>query len=187
MTGIGVEIAKNIILTGPKSVQIWDPKNIHKIDVESNFYANSQDLNKNRTRTVLHKLAELNPYVEVGELPAQSLSQIDIQQLDVVVVADLYPKEQVIALNNKLHSLNKGFIMAVTLGMSGCIFVDFGKQHTIFDVNGENPIQGVIHSINDKGEILVSENERHRLYKNDWVTFKEIVGLEKLNGKTFQV
>ena len=38
MRGLGVEIAKNLILAGPKSVQIHDPTQVSIADRGSNFY-----------------------------------------------------------------------------------------------------------------------------------------------------
>ena len=46
MRGLGIEIAKNIILAGPKKVTIFDP-NIAKInDLTSNFYLTKDDIKK---------------------------------------------------------------------------------------------------------------------------------------------
>ena len=36
--GVGVEIAKNLILAGPKSVQIFDPQVVSINDLGANFY-----------------------------------------------------------------------------------------------------------------------------------------------------
>ena len=45
LRGLGIEIAKNIILAGPKEVSISD-KNICQInDLGSNFYINEKDIN----------------------------------------------------------------------------------------------------------------------------------------------
>ena len=64
---MGVEIAKNLILSGPKQVCLCD-KNIVKInDLGNNFYINEIDVNKKkRDEASLKELKELNPYVEVN-------------------------------------------------------------------------------------------------------------------------
>lgn len=61
----GIEIAKNIILAGPKKVIIYDP-NISKIsDLTSNFYISIEDVkNENRRdKACIEKLSLLNPYI----------------------------------------------------------------------------------------------------------------------------
>ena len=67
LRGLGVEIAKNLILTGPKEVSLYD-RNICKInDLGSNFYINENDINKKTREEACHKkLCSLNPYVNVG-------------------------------------------------------------------------------------------------------------------------
>ena len=56
LRGLGIEIAKNIILTGTKEVSISD-KNICQInDLGSNFYINENDINKKTCETEMMKL-----------------------------------------------------------------------------------------------------------------------------------
>ena len=38
MRGVGVEIAKNLILAGPKSVHLYDPDLVRANDLGANFY-----------------------------------------------------------------------------------------------------------------------------------------------------
>lgn len=39
VTGLGIEIAKNLILAGPKQVTLYDPNIVTLSDVGRNFYA----------------------------------------------------------------------------------------------------------------------------------------------------
>ncbi len=63
MKGLGVEIAKNIILGGVKSVTLHDEANAEIADLSSQFYLSEEDVGKNRAAVSLNKLAELNSYV----------------------------------------------------------------------------------------------------------------------------
>ena len=64
--GLGVEISKNIILSGPKKVIIFDDKIVELSDLGSNFYLTKEDVNnKRRDEACLKKLQENNSYVEV--------------------------------------------------------------------------------------------------------------------------
>ena len=50
MRGLGIEIAKNIILSGPNRVTIFDP-NIAKInDLTANFYLTKDDIENQKRR-----------------------------------------------------------------------------------------------------------------------------------------
>ena len=69
MRGLGVEVAKNIILSGPQSVTIYDPEITKINDLSSNFYLSEKDVNKNkRDEASIEKLKELNPQVKVSLL-----------------------------------------------------------------------------------------------------------------------
>ena len=46
--GLGLEVAKNIILGGVKSVTLHDEENAEIIDLSSQFYLNEEDVGKNR-------------------------------------------------------------------------------------------------------------------------------------------
>ena len=66
MRGLGIETAKNIILTGPKEVAIYDPEIVKINDLGSNFYLSEEDVGKKRRdEAVLKKLKDLNHDVKV--------------------------------------------------------------------------------------------------------------------------
>ena len=67
MRGLGVETAKNIILSGPGEVDIFDPSLTTIKDLGSNFFLSEEDVGKrNRDEACLEKRANLNSYVKVG-------------------------------------------------------------------------------------------------------------------------
>jgi len=67
MKGVGVELAKNTILAGPKSVHLCDTHLCSVKDIGSNYYITPNDVgNKtSRAEASMPKLRELNPYVSV--------------------------------------------------------------------------------------------------------------------------
>jgi tRNA A37 threonylcarbamoyladenosine dehydratase len=65
MGGLGVEIAKNIILAGVKSVTIHDRSNTTFYDLSTQFYLNESYIGQNRAKCCLNQLAELNTYVPI--------------------------------------------------------------------------------------------------------------------------
>ena len=66
MTGLGMEIAKNAILAGIKSVTIHDTRNCTMGDLASAFYLNESCIGKNRALSCLQQLTSLNDYVSVS-------------------------------------------------------------------------------------------------------------------------
>ena len=69
MRGLGIEVAKNIILNGCGKVSIYDPTIVKINDLGSNFYLTDDDVNKKRRdEACIDKLSELNPYVKVSVL-----------------------------------------------------------------------------------------------------------------------
>ena len=67
--GLGVEVAKNLILAGPKGVMLYDPEITALRDLGANFYTEEKHVGKvSRAQACLEKLSELNPYVKVTVL-----------------------------------------------------------------------------------------------------------------------
>ncbi len=48
LTGLGIEVVKNLILVGPKQISIFDEKMTSIEDVGRNFYLREEDVNKNK-------------------------------------------------------------------------------------------------------------------------------------------
>mmetsp|Transcript_7499 Transcript_7499/g.13068 ORF Transcript_7499/g.13068 Transcript_7499/m.13068 type:complete len:175 (-) Transcript_7499:982-1506(-) len=75
VSGLGVEVAKNIILAGISSVTLCDPELPNSFDLGGNFYLSEGDLNKcdedgsdgkkGRADLCRDQLSELNEYVKV--------------------------------------------------------------------------------------------------------------------------
>eukprot|EP00362_Geleiidae_sp_MMETSP1317_P001220 CAMPEP_0201283252 /NCGR_PEP_ID=MMETSP1317-20130820/8058_1 /ASSEMBLY_ACC=CAM_ASM_000770 /TAXON_ID=187299 /ORGANISM="Undescribed Undescribed, Strain Undescribed" /LENGTH=70 /DNA_ID=CAMNT_0047598873 /DNA_START=118 /DNA_END=330 /DNA_ORIENTATION=- len=63
MRGLGVEIAKNVVLAGPKSVTIHDDTLVELRDLGANFYLTEEDIGNPRASCLHSKLSALNPYV----------------------------------------------------------------------------------------------------------------------------
>ena len=44
MSGVGLELAKNVILAGPKSVCVWDTRQCAQQDLEWNYYLTKEEI-----------------------------------------------------------------------------------------------------------------------------------------------
>uniref|UniRef100_A0A8D0AID1 Ubiquitin-like modifier-activating enzyme 6 n=1 Tax=Sander lucioperca TaxID=283035 RepID=A0A8D0AID1_SANLU len=67
MGGLGIEMAKNIVLAGVKAVTLHDTKQCETWDLGSNFFIRQEDVlsQRRRVEAVCPRVAELNPYVHV--------------------------------------------------------------------------------------------------------------------------
>ncbi len=117
MSGLGIEIAKNVILGGVKSVTIHDTKLTTVADLSSQFFLHEQDIGHNRAASSLPRLAELNSYVPVSahEVP---LTLEFVAKFRVVVLTDSLLDEQ-LAIGDYCHENGIAFIIASTKGLFG--------------------------------------------------------------------
>jgi ubiquitin-activating enzyme E1 len=202
MRGLGAEIAKNIILSGPQSVTIYDPVITKINDLSSNFYLTEEDVGKNlRDEASIKKLSELNPYVKVSTLKLEQTQNLldfasvfceKVLQFNVVVFTELQPVNLLIQINNTCRQNNIKFIYACNLGLAGYIFTDFGPEHIIFDQSEGVPSSFKILSITkDKKGLVKIDNEKgennFNIGDGGFITFSDIEGMTELNGKEFPV
>ena len=141
MRGLGVETAKNIILSGSNLVDIYDPTIVKINDLGSNFYLNKEDVNKNkRDEASLTNLSKLNPYVKVGVLKMNSKKgsneYIDefcekISNYDIIVFTEIQSKDFLIRIDDECRKKNIKLIYGVCFGLTGGIFTDFGPNSVV--------------------------------------------------------
>ncbi|XP_074646538.1 ubiquitin-like modifier-activating enzyme 1 isoform X2 [Tubulanus polymorphus] len=182
MRGLGVEIAKNVVLSGVKSVTIHDQQNASMTDLSTQFFLREEDIGKNRAEVCQSRLAELNSYVPVTA-HTDKLTTEFISQFQAVVLTNSTLIEQ-LELGGFCHENGIKFIVANTTGLCGQIFCDFGENFTVFDTNGEQPISNMIAGIDKDTEAVVTclDETRHNYEDGDFVTFSEINGMTELNG-----
>lgn len=73
LKGLGLEIAKNVILAGVKSVTIWDCSSVELSDLSAQYYLKEEHVGKRRDECSLSQLADLNTYVPVRILDTQAV------------------------------------------------------------------------------------------------------------------
>lgn len=183
--GLGVEIAKNIALAGVKSLTLWDPKKTRIEHLSSQFFLHPEDVGKPRAEVTAPRVAELNPYTPVGVHAGDSLTS-DLGQLkkyQAIVLTDQPLKDQ-IKIADFCHENGIYVVVTDTYGLFGTIFTDFGKNFTVGDPTGENPVNGIVAGIDEEGVVSTLEETRHGLEDGDFVSFTEVKGMEKLNDGT---
>ena len=182
LRGLGVEIAKNIALAGVKSLTLFDPTPAAISDLSSQFFLHPEDVGKPRASVTVPRVSELNPYTPVQEASFTSLTAdlSLLNQYKVVVLTDTPLKDQLLVAE---HCHNNGISLVITdtFGLFGNIFTDFGKNFTVGDPTGENPLSGIVAGIDEEGVVTTAEETRHGLEDGDYVTFSEVEGMEGIN------
>lgn len=190
MTGLGVEIAKCVILTGVKSVTLCDGLKIRHKELSSNYYASESDVGKNRVDVINKKLASLNPYVSVKTECIARLTEDHFKTHNVIVICDSLITDQV-KYNEFARKYGSKFILANTFGLMGSVFCDFGNEFEINDQDGELLKTGNVIQIMENKFVT---HEPHKLYQGELIKINcnelsEITGkISKIHDKnTFSI
>ncbi|KAL0882803.1 hypothetical protein ABMA27_016349 [Loxostege sticticalis] len=180
--GLGVEVAKNVILGGVKSVTLHDERTCTVADLSSQFYLSESALGQNRALASCEQLSELNHYVPTTAYTGP-LTEEFLRKFRVVVLtgASWAEQERVAAIT---HANNIALVIAETRGLFSRVFCDFGPEFTVVDVTGENPVSAMVADITHEYEAVVTclDDTRHGLEDGDYVTFSEVQGMTELNG-----
>ncbi|ELA47651.1 ubiquitin-activating enzyme E1 [Vavraia culicis subsp. floridensis] len=173
MSGLGQEIAKNLILAGIRT-DIYDNSLVRMNDLNTGFYFQSQNVGQRKDESVLNALKELNTYVHVGicDIMENEGMREDVLKnytLLVQVDADLRKQERA---NEATRRCNIGFIGCMQKGLAGCVFNDF-IHFTTRDVNGESPKLGSVTNISyerkddEYTEDLIEQHRRDKKQKTE--------------------
>jgi ubiquitin-activating enzyme E1 len=184
LRGYGVEIAKNIILSNPYHVSIFDDEICKINDLGCNYFLTNDNVFKKERRdeACLKKLAELNPTTKVA-IEIDYLSKI--KDYDVVIITEIMKSDMVKKINKECHENNKGFIYTFSLGLTGFIFSDFGENHVILEKTGKERGKFYISNITKEknGKIKIDYNSTEkRLNDSGYLLFKEVEGMTELNN-----
>ncbi|EGG24766.1 hypothetical protein DFA_03010 [Cavenderia fasciculata] len=194
--GVGVEIAKNLVLAGIKSLTLHDTINASPYDLSTQFYINPSntkvDAGANRATLSIEKISELNPYVKVSQ--STLLFQDIITNLDYLlqfkcIILTECPLEYQIKINEYCRQHSIYFLVCDSFGLFGWVFNDFGQDFLVHDKNGEDIKETFISSISIDKEAIVTcmENQMHNLESGDLVLFREVKGMTEINGTKHKV
>jgi len=180
--GLGVEVAKNVILGGVKSVTLHDSVVCTYSDLSSQFYLTENDIGKNRADISCPKLGELNSYVPVKSYTG-ILSESYLKQFKVVVLTETTLDEQ-LRISEITHQNNIALIVGDTRGVFAQVFCDFGEDFSVIDSTGENPISVMVAGVTkeEQGVVTCMDESRHGFEDGDYVTFQEVQGMTEING-----
>ncbi|CAA9991047.1 ubiquitin-activating enzyme E1, putative [Plasmodium knowlesi strain H] len=191
---VGLECAKNLVLSGPKSVCIYDNELCQVSDVGVNFYIDEEDVANKVTRSdaVIKKLKELNRYVHIYNYKGE-LDENFLQSFDVVVCCDVAHSHLVkySKMVRNISSPNRkiAFLCCNIYGLCGYLFVDFGKGFVCYDKDGENTKSCNISKISKATEGVVSFDfdKGAPFQKGDYIKFANVEGMTQINNKIYKI
>lgn len=185
--GLGVEVAKNVILSGVKSVTLHDQADVQLSDLSSQFFLTEADLGKKRAAACFQKACELNTYVHM-RMETGELSEDLIKEHSVIVLTGSSLEEQR-RVNGITHQHGIAFVVADCRGLYAQVFNDFGPSFTVVDVNGNPATSAMVASISKeaKGVVTCLDEVRHGFEDGDVVKFSEVRGMTEVNDKEFTV
>ncbi|EEB08780.1 NEDD8 activating enzyme [Schizosaccharomyces japonicus yFS275] len=128
VNNVGCECLKNLILPGIGKICILDDRLVDKSVDAPNFFLDEEDHNKSKVECLAENLSRLNPDVCIESKKANPLdiisSDIDFfHSFNVVILADMLPKIQLIKLTNYLWNKQIAFLQLRSIGFNGSIRV----------------------------------------------------------------
>ena len=181
MSGLVYETAKNLVLSGVRSVVLVEADDDHYHDPELD------DLGQTYRRGAIAEVGEqedsyallleflrrLNPSTQLSRIHRSNLSATSAPG---VVLAIDRPSHTQIQLDELAREQNLAFIGVETVGVYGRIFCDLGDDFEVWDSDGETPLVvplDRIEAIEDDAYRLHSiEGEKHDVSKGDLIECK---------------
>ncbi|XP_071795032.1 ubiquitin-like modifier-activating enzyme 6 [Asterias amurensis] len=193
--GLGVEIAKNVVLAGVRSLMVHDTKTATNKDLGTQFFLREDDVKfkRNRAEACQARLAELNPHVSLRASSKDVFSDSNLSFLSeyqcVVLTEGTKSLQMKVDEFCRTQTPPIKFIAGDVFGVYSYCFCDFGPQFTIMDPTGEDPKESFIASITkaNPGVVTSLDNRMHGFESSDNITFKEVEGMTALNGTTHKI
>jgi len=179
---LGLEISRNLILTGIGNLIIYDDTQITINDIGKYYYLSENNNNEYKKDIFLNKLKEINKYVNIEWL-CDDLFEC-IKRTDIVIfVHDHNSNIQINEINNICRHYNKKFLYAETYGFCGRLFNDFGSEFYVINNNSEDPIELMINNITNESNAIIQtvQNAPHKLYSGTQIYLYDIDGMNEIN------
>lgn len=189
MSGLGIEVAKNIILKGPEKVSVFDPRRAEIQDMNSNFYLDEADIGiKRKDESVIKKLQLLNENVIVNYIDKNSIEEIiEIipNNFDIFVITEALPRNLSIKIDKICRENKIYFIYSAIFGLTGFLFNDFGEEHLITEESIKDLNKFVIKNIEKNGNNgivdVILPGKNGYIHDEMFVKFRDIKGMVELN------
>ena len=188
LNGLGVEIAKNIVLFGLKGCVLHDDKAVTPLELSSQFFLGEEDIGTNRAEACVAKVAELNPSVAVSA-STEPITDAFLRSFGVVICCDA-TLAQCEWYDRVCRAHGVKFVWVNCMGVMGQLFCDFGDSFEVTDTDGEVIKTGIVCGVSAEREAAVAfvpegKDGAGRLELEAGLTVQlgEINGMAQLNGK----
>eukprot|EP01091_Cochliopodium_minus_P000175 TRINITY_DN101_c0_g2_i1.p1 TRINITY_DN101_c0_g2~~TRINITY_DN101_c0_g2_i1.p1 ORF type:complete len:1026 (-),score=378.99 TRINITY_DN101_c0_g2_i1:76-3153(-) len=187
LKGLGMEIAKNVVLMGIRKCTIYDNEKVEIRDLSSQFFLREGDVGKIRSEVVRPRLQELNDGCNLDV--AKEINDEILLQHTIVIMTNNKSLTELKRVSELCHEKGIAFICTDTFGLWGYGFADFGKEHIITDKNGEPATEGYILALikDENNQGYITSQTRHNLEDGDIIKIEEVEGYSSLNGNSFKV
>jgi len=169
LTGLGIEIAKCLSLTGMGSITLHHPINMGYHNVQTNYmmdhhlHQNNNEFDVERfTENMVTSIKDLNSNVCVKKMSI--LTKEKLKKFNVVVFCD-HNYYDSIHYNEFCRNNNIRFICCKSRGLIGSIISDYGDM-TVNDLDGEPIASSEVMDIRDN---CIRTTTPHKLYTGDLV------------------
>jgi ubiquitin-activating enzyme E1 len=185
--GVGVEIAKNLILAGTKHVSLYDTNPIAFSDLASNSFIDESNIGRNRAEVVIPKLKELHPSAEV--VCYTSEDPPDIHDFNCVVISIAISESKLTEYESHCRKHKIGFVVCQADGVFGSVFVDHGEHYFATNPNGVKAESFLIKSISNTYPALIElvEQPQSLLGDDSTILFQEVPGIPQLEGESVDI
>lgn len=125
MTGLGAEIAKNLVLAGVGTLTILDGEVVADHDLGTQFFVSQEQVGQNRAQAAQPEIQKLNPRVSLFVDPDVIFTKMPeyFSSFDITIATGL-PMHAITSINSSCRNFNRKFYAADTQGMYGYIFAD---------------------------------------------------------------
>lgn len=128
--GLGIEVAKNMVLAGVQSLTLHDTVLCQWSDLSSQIFLTKADIGNNRAESSLLKLSKLNPHVNIKASSSKLTDEEFLKTFKVVILTDSSLEEQLMVAKI-VRRLGNAFIVAQTRGLFAQVFCDHGPHSAI--------------------------------------------------------
>ncbi|XP_014774405.1 SUMO-activating enzyme subunit 1 [Octopus bimaculoides] len=140
LSGLGAEVAKNIVLSGINSLTLLDHKKVTEEDRCNQFLVSRDDVGRNRAEASQEATQKLNPLVKITVDTSNVDDKPDtfFQQFNVICITSSC-RNALCRINKLCHEHNIKFFATDAFGYFGFMFSDLGSHEFAEEIPKPKP------------------------------------------------
>ncbi|KAL0234236.1 hypothetical protein PCE1_001273 [Barthelona sp. PCE] len=184
LRGLGVEVAKNLILAGIPVVGVHDNNTCELRDRCGNFYVEEEHVGTTtRVDAAFANLTELNPYCQLTKEDG-----IPYDKYDLIILTDAR-EEEINGITSEARNHGTKVIVASARGFVGRLFCDLGDKFTVTQADDIQPWTGLVDGVSNTNPCLVTLCDENSISVPDGTIVKltHVRGTDQLNEGEFSI